>query len=114
MHCFCRPSHNYGMALYTHYAIISSLCFFPCSVKKQPENEYECITPKPRAYETVASDHKPVTMDKNPAYQSTVLGNKTTDNHPPEYEVINLQPTTPNTDDVKMEKNPAYAETHFK
>jgi len=50
-------------------------------------------------------------MDKNPAYQSTVLANKTTDDHPSEYEIINLKPAS---DDVKMEKNPAYAETHFK
>jgi len=75
------------------------------SVKKQPENEYDYISHKPRA---VRSDHKTVTMDKNPAYQSTVLANKTTDDHPSEYEIINL------SDDVKMEKNPAYAETHFK
>ena len=50
-------------------------------------------------------------MDKNPAYQSTVLATKTSDNHPPEYEIINLKPTS---DDVKIERNPAYAETHFK
>ena len=50
-------------------------------------------------------------MDKNPAYQSTVLVTKTSDNLSPEYEIINLNPAS---DDVKMEKNPAYTETHFK
>ena len=85
-------------------------------MKKQPENEYDYITPKGGAYETVnplSSTHKPVTMDKNPAYQSTVLANKTCDNHPPEYEIVNLQPAK-SDDGVKMEKNPAYAETQFK
>jgi len=47
-------------------------------------------------------------MDNNPAYQLTVLANKTTEDHPSEYEIIDL------TDDFKMENNPAYAETHFK
>jgi len=52
-------------------------------------------------------------MDRNPAYQSTVIANKTSDNHPPEYDIINLQPTK-SDDDVEMEENPAYAETQFK
>jgi len=85
-------------------------------LKKQPENEYDYITPKTGAYETVnplSSIHKPVTMDRNPAYQSTVLANKTSGDHPPEYEIINLQPAK-SDDGVKMEKNPAYAETQFK
>jgi len=47
-------------------------------------------------------------MDKNPAYHSTVLANKTTDDHPSKYEIINLKPAS---DDVKVEKNPTYAET---
>jgi len=50
-------------------------------------------------------------MDKNPAYHSAVLANKTSDNHPPEYEIINLKPAS---DDVNMEKYSAYAETDFK
>ena len=62
----------------------------------------------------LAPDHKQVTMEKNPAYKSTVLANKATVNPDAvEYENINLQPTSPNTDDVEME-NPAYAETDFK
>ena len=79
---------------------------------REPEKEYDYITPKLTAVNTSSSDHKPVTMDRNPAYQSTVIANKTSDDHPPEYEIINLQPAK-SDDGVKM-KNPAYAETQFK
>ena len=81
-------------------------------MKKQPENEYDYITPKYRAYEIVnplSSNHKLVIMDRKLAYQS----NKTNDDHPLEFEIINLQPVK-SDDGVKMEKSPAYAGTWFK
>ena len=85
-------------------------------MKEQPENEYDYITPKSGACETVnplSSNPKPVIMDRSPSCQSTVLANKTSGNHPPEYEIVKLQPAK-SDDDVKMEKSPAYAETQFK
>ena len=93
----------------------SFLLYF--SVKKQPEHDYDYINlSKPAVYETVNPPplNKPVTMDKNPAYRSTVLADKKSDHYSPEYEIIDLQPAAPKTDNVKMEKNPAYAETQFK
>ena len=82
---------------------------------RQSENEYDYITTRPMVYESVnplVPYHKQVTMVEKPAYQTTVLANKA-NVKPNECEIINLQPATPNTDDVKMEKNPAYAETNF-
>ncbi|XP_065904076.1 cell adhesion molecule DSCAM-like [Dysidea avara] len=84
---------------------------------KERESEYDYITTRPVVYDSVnplAPDHKLVTIEKNPAYKSTVLANKANVNpDADEYENIDLQPTSPNTDDAEME-NPAYAETDFK
>jgi len=42
-----------------------------------------------------------------------VLANTTSDDHPPENKISNLQPAITD-DDVRMENNQAYAETEFK
>ena len=42
-----------------------------------------------------------------------MLANTTSDDHPPENKINNLQPAITNGD-VRMEKNQAYAETEFK
>jgi len=72
---------------------------------REPENEYDYITPKLTAVNPLSSDNKPIRMDRNPAYQSTVIANKTSNDPPPEYEIMNLQPAN------SVE---AYAETQFK
>ena len=89
---------------------------FVCRTKKQPENRHDCVSPTPGAYVRVNAlppVNKPVTMDKTPTHQSTVLANKTTVNHPPKYENISLQQASTNKEYATTRKNPAFAETRF-
>ena len=81
-------------------------------MKKQPKDEpYDYETPKASVYDARNSllfDHKPVTEEMDPAYQSTMLVNKTSGDHPSEYELIKGD-----DGDVNVEENPTYAETQF-
>jgi len=81
-------------------------------VKKQAENEYDYKIPKAEVYDTVNplfSDHKPVTVEMVPAYQTTMLVNQTSSDHLSEYDIIEAR--SDDDDDVKIEKNPAYTVT---
>jgi len=77
----------------------------------QSENKCDNIT------EVANSPLKRNKLDRNRAYRAAVLTNKACDNYQSEDEAasyINFPTATSDTDDVQMEKNPAYAETQFK
>ena len=60
---------------------------------------------------TSSIDDKTV-MDTNPDYSEITNNNtKTDEDNGPEYATVDLQSRQIKTDDIKMDKNPAYAET---
>ena len=79
------------------------------SVTKQQEHVYDYVTTKPSTTTMYNND----VMDVNPAYdERTLLANEgiKAKNDGADYEVIDPHSRA---DDVKMHKNPAYAETRF-
>ena len=95
---------------------------YPCSVSKQHENAYEYVTTKPlttggrgRSVEKSASNDNDIVLEANPAYDQGIhFADQTikADNDA-EYEIVDTQSRQIKTDDIKLVKNPAYAETTF-
>ena len=80
------------------------------SVAKQREHVYDYVTTKPSTTTVYNND---VVVDVNPAYdEGTLLASEgiKAKNDGADYEVIDPHSRA---DDVKMHKNPAYAETRF-
>ena len=63
--------------------------------------------------DSTASNDKSIVMDTNPAY-SVFTNNSTKDEDKGlEYEIVDSPSRQIKTDDIKMDENPAYAETKF-
>ena len=107
--------------IYNFYAVLA-VALYPCSVSKQHENMYEYIPTKPlttgghgRSVEKSASNDNDIVLEANPAYGEGIRFASQTikaDNDA-EYEVVDTQSRQIKTDDIKLVKNPAYAETKF-
>ena len=101
---------------------LTQLPLYPCSVSKQHENAYEYIPTKPlttggrgHPVEKSASNDNDIVLEANPAYDQGIhFADQTikADNDA-EYEVVGTQSRQIKTDDIKLVKNPAYAETTF-
>ena len=95
---------------------------YPCSVTKQHQHVYDDVTTKPsttggcdRPVEKSAFNDNDIVLDVNPAYREGIrFADKTikADNDA-EYEVVDTQSRQIKTTDIKLVKNPAYAETTF-
>ena len=94
-------------------------CLYTRSVTKQHEHVYDYVTTKPltiggrdRSVEKSASNDNDIVLDVNSegirfADKTIKAGNDA------EYEVVDTQSRQINTADIKLVKNPAYAETTF-
>ena len=95
---------------------------YPYSVTKQHQHVHDYVTTKPltsggrgRPIEKSASNDNDIVMDVNPAYGEGIrFADKTikADNDA-EYEIVDTQSRQRKTADIKLVKNPAYAETTF-
>ena len=93
--------------------------FFSVTNYKQGQHVYDYVTTQPlttRAYnqpvKKLSSNNDNIVMDINPAYEEAT--NKSVKaNEDAEYETVDSQCRQIKTDDIKMAKNPAYAETKF-
>ena len=83
---------------------------------------YECVPTKPlttggrdRPVEKSASNDNDIVLDANQAYGEGIrFTDKTIKaGNDAEYEVVDTQSRRIKTDDIKLVKNPAYAETTF-
>ena len=90
-------------------------CLYSCSVSKQ--NIYEYVTTKPlttgRQVEKSASNDNDIVLGANPAYGEGITDKTIKAGNDAEYEVVDTQSRQIKTDDIKLVKNPAYAETKF-
>ena len=95
-----------------------------CSVTKQQQQQhvYDYISTKPLATgvynrqvkKSPSSIDDNIVMDVNPAYGNFTNNTiKTDEDTGLEYEVVDIQARQVKTDDIKIVKNPAYAETKF-
>ena len=96
---------------------LTQLPLYPCSVSKQHENMYEYVTTKPittgRPVEKSASNDNDIVLEANPAYDEGITDKTIKAGNDAEYEVMDTQSRQIKTDDIKLVKNPAYAETKF-
>ena len=96
---------------------LTQLPLYPCSVSKQ--HVYEYVTTKPlttgRPVDKSASNDNDIVLEANPAYGEGIhFADKTIKaGNDAEYEVVDTQSRQIKTDDIKLVKNPAYAETTF-
>jgi len=96
---------------------------YPSSVTKQQlqqqQHVYDCVMTKPvthnHSVKKVSSNNNNIVMDENPAYdKGTLFTNECIKaNEDVEYEVVDPQSRQTKTDDIKVDKNPAYVETRF-
>ena len=100
----------------------SHSCLYTFSVTKQHEHVYDYVTTKPlttggheHPVEKSASNDNDIVMDVNPAYGEGIhFADKTIKaGNDAEYEVVDTQSRQITTADIKLVKNPAYAETTF-
>ena len=102
-------------AQFCNYIII----FSSVTNYKQGQHVYDYVTKQPlttgvynRPARKSSSNNDDIAMDIYPAYEEAT--NKSVKaNEDAEYETVDLQCRQIKTDDIKMAKNPAYAETKF-
>jgi len=99
------------------------LLYPPSSVTKE-QHIYDYVTTKPLTHDhpvkKVSSNNNDIVIDENPVYGKGTLfnnecikANEDVEYEVVEYEVVDPQPRQIKTDDIKMDKNPAYVETRF-